>query len=65
MGADGVSDVTDVDGVQVLVVTGLLNKDLLESKSCIEHSDSSVAINSEDEYGSCKAHLVVEVIEVP
>lgn len=28
MGADGVGDVTDVDGVQVLVVTCLLNEDL-------------------------------------
>ena len=43
MGPDGVSDVTDVDGVQVLVVTGLLNKDLLESKSCIGRSDGSMA----------------------
>lgn len=33
MGADGVGDVTDVDGVQVLVVTCLLYEDLQESKN--------------------------------
>jgi hypothetical protein len=28
VGTDGVGDVADVNGVQVLIVTGLLNKDL-------------------------------------
>lgn len=35
VGPDGVGDVTDVDSVQVLVVTCLLYEDLLESKNCI------------------------------
>lgn len=33
MGAYGVGDVTDVDGVQVLVVARLLNKDLGKSRT--------------------------------
>lgn len=33
MGPDGVSNVTDVDGVQMLVVTRFLNEDLLESRN--------------------------------
>lgn len=36
MGADGVGDVTDVDGVQMLVVTRLLDEDLLENNCFIK-----------------------------
>lgn len=34
--SDGVGNVTDVDGVQVLVVTCLLYEDLLERRNCLQ-----------------------------
>lgn len=35
VGPDGVGDVTDVNGVQVFVVTRLFYEDLSESRDCI------------------------------
>lgn len=41
MGPDGVGNVTDVDGVQVLVVTGLLYEDLLERETAYNAETSA------------------------
>lgn len=39
VGPDGVGDVTDVDGVQVLIVTCLLNENLKDRKCTLGHRD--------------------------
>lgn len=62
MGPDGVSNVTDVDGVQMLVVTRFLNEDLLESRNFFYNTQMTAQLKITK---MTVAHLVVEVIKVP
>lgn len=61
VGADGVGNVTDIDGVQVLVVACLLYEDLVKKKKKnLNTAYKTVSLQTK----RCSAYLVVEVIKV-
>ena len=64
VGSDGVGNVADVDGVQVLVVTCLLYEDLSESDGLNVRLYIYWVQRTEGEQGGSESHLVVEVVKV-